>query len=135
MSVAENQLITQSANGKSNLPVAGSTRIFQGTLVFVSATGYADDDTNSGANAFAGIATEEADNSAGAAGDLNVELLTDGVIQLQGSGFTQADVGKKVYATDNYTLTKTASSNTYIGHIREFVSATVVGVNIEPGAA
>src|ERR1051326_1078866 len=84
--------------------VLASTHIYQGTLVFANSGGYADDDTATGTNDFLGIANEEVDNSSGSNGDKNVELITDGAITLVGSGFTQADVGKDAFATDNYTL-------------------------------
>lgn len=63
----ENQLIDQSVPGKNSHPALASTTIYQGTLVYtVLASGYATGDDAAGANYFAGVATEEVDNSAGA---------------------------------------------------------------------
>lgn len=131
MSVAANQLIERQEGCKTAIPVAASTHIYQGTLVFVAA-GYADDDTGSGANRFGGIAIEEKDNSSGSAGDLAVEVWNKGVFTLVGSGFAQTSVGKDVFASDNYTITLTASASTVrIGRIVEYISATKVRVLID----
>ena len=135
MSVAANQTISRQVKQRRKIPVAASTHIYQGTLVFVSATGYGDDDTASGVNRFAGIAVDEVDNSAGSAGDLLLEVWRDGVFALSGAGtFTQADEGKPVYATDNYTVTlnPAAAGAVRIGYVSEYVSATKLRVAIEP---
>jgi len=132
MAVTANQLIARAEGCKVGMPVAASTRIYQGTLVF-AAGGYADDDTASGANRFAGIAIEEKDNSSGSAGDLTVEVWKEGVFELTGSGFAQTSVAKDVYASDNYTLTLTPTASTVrVGTIVEYVSSTRVRVEINP---
>ena len=72
MAVTANQLIYRQEGCKGTAPVAASTSIYQGTLVFGNSSGYADDDTASGRNAFLGVSTEEKNNGSGSAGDLNV---------------------------------------------------------------
>lgn len=132
MSAAANQLIARQEGCRVAMLVAALTHLYQGTLAFVTAAGYADDDTATGANKFAGVVVGEVDNSAGAAGDLTVELHNEGIFPLVGSGFTQADVGKVCYASDNYTITTTyAPGCVRIGRVKEYVSATVVRVQIE----
>lgn len=134
MAVTANQLISRQDGCKASFPVAASTQIYQGTLVFLLSTGYADDDTAGGLNKFAGVAIGEQDNSSGSAGDLNVEVWRDGVFELTGSGFSQSSVGERAYATDNYTITSTLTeAGVDIGEIVEYVSSTVVRVKIEPG--
>jgi hypothetical protein len=56
MAVTANQLIKRQEGCKRSYPVAASTHIYQGTNVFINANGYADDDTATGVNGFAGIA-------------------------------------------------------------------------------
>lgn len=134
MAVTANQLINRQDGDKIGIPVAASTRIYQGTLVFTTpGAGYADDDTASGVNAFAGVAIEEKDNSSGSAGDLDIDVWKCGTFELVGSGFSQDDVGAQVYANDNYTIvtTRTAAS-VYVGVVEEFVSATKLMVRIDP---
>lgn len=134
MAVTANQLIYRADDCKAGIPVAASTTLYQGTMCFLSATGYLDDDTASGVNLFAGINIKYIDNSSGSAGDVSAEVWTDGVFKLTGSGFSQASVGQKVYATDNATLTldPATANSVYVGVIREYVSSTVVWVEIEP---
>ena len=130
MAVTANQLIVSEHPSRNNVPVAASTRIYQGTLVFSNSNGYAVGVIASGATQFLGIAKEDTDTSSGSNGDKNVELLTEGIFELVGSGFTQADVGKPVYASDNYTITVTNTNMTLIGRIVGFISATRLRVMI-----
>jgi hypothetical protein len=135
MAVTANQLITRQEGQKQRYLVAGSTHLYQGTLAYVTGDGYADDDTATGGNKFAGIVVGEKDNT-GAAGDLDCELWIDGVFELTGSSFSQADVGKDAYGSDNFTITTTyAAGAVRIGRVVEYVSATRLRVKIEPDAA
>lgn len=134
MAVTANQLMNRADGCKVGYPVAASTRLYQGTLTFENASGYADDDTASGVNKFAGVNINDTDNSSGSNGDLSADIWRDGEFLLTGSGFTQATVGKRIYATDNFTITSDAStaSCVYIGVCTGYVSATQVYVEIEP---
>lgn len=136
MAVTANQVIRQiEGDDVQEYPVAASTRIYQGTLVFGTATGYADDDTGSGVNSFLGVADEDVDNSAGAAGDKKVRVRIRGRFVLTGSSFAQTDVGRPIHGTDNYTVTVTRStSSVYVGVVREFRSTTLHVVEIIPRA-
>ena len=131
MAVTENQLIT--ARNPSNLvpiPVEASTQIYEGTIVYYdAATGYAVDDDNAGANAVAGIAKAESDNSGGSAGDTTVEVYQEGEFELEGTGFTQANVGDIMDGTDNYTIATTGGSA--VGRATEFISSTRLMVKLD----
>lgn len=132
MAVTANQIVKRRDGCRESIPVAASTTIYEGALVFVSATGYADDDTATGANRFAGIAVKQADNGSGSAGDIECEVYRDGVFLLSGSGFTQASVGLDAFATDNYTVTTAPSaSGVKIGKVVDYVSSSTVYVAIE----
>lgn len=133
MAVTANQLTKRQEGDRQSFPVAASTTIYEGTLAFVSATGYLDDDTGSGANRFAGVALAYVDNSSGSAGDKQGEVYTEGVFELVGTGFSQASVGQSIFATDNYTITTAPSgSGVYIGECVGYVSSTKVLVCIDP---
>ena len=122
--------------GLSNGPVKAATIIPHGRPVFTdSATGTVTNTSNAGANKFAGIAHERIDNSAGADGDRDAEYWIRDRFELDGSGFTQADVGKKVYAVDNDVVTLTSTGASLVGTITEFLSATIVEVDIDTQAA
>lgn len=134
MSVAANQLIKRQEGCRRSLPVEESTHIYQGTMVFINANGYADDDTATGVNGFAGIAIGEADNSGGADGAKNAEFWADGDFELVGAGtFSQADIGSPVYADDNFTISLSIGATSVpIGRVVGFVSTTKLIVRIKP---
>jgi predicted RecA/RadA family phage recombinase len=117
--------------GRLTRSKASSVNLYAGTLAFFDAsTGYIVADDNAGANAFAGVVYQQCDNSGGSAGDLEVELYTDGIFRLTGSSFTQATNGDLVYAIDNYTIQASSSSASKVGRVVNYVSATVVDVLI-----
>lgn len=132
MAVTANQLITRSDECRKSYPVAASTYIYEGTLCFINANGYLDDDTASGVNKFAGVAIRAVDNSSGSNGDLQCEVFTEGVFLLTGAGtYSQADVGKSVLATDNYTIVVADSATAVgIGVAVEYVSTTTLMVRL-----
>lgn len=132
MAVTANQVI-EKREGRRSYPVAASVHIYEGTLVFLTAAGYATDVTATGVNGFVGVAVGEQDNSSGSAGDLTVEVWAEGEFVLQGTGFAQADVGSKVYAEDNYTVgVSISTASVPIGMVTEYVSGTKIRVDIDP---
>lgn len=133
MAVTAGQLVErQGTADRRGGPVNASTTLYAGTMVFVTAGGYLDD--TAGGAQFFGIAVDTYDNSAGASGDIQGECWTSGAFLLTGSGFAQSDVGSLIYASDNYTVTTTSTSNSLIGRIKEFKSATQVWVELEANA-
>lgn len=132
MAVTANQLISRQDGCRGSLPVAASTRLYGGTLVFITAAGFADDDTASGLNGFAGVNLDDVDNSAGSAGDLVAEFSTEGDFVFPSSGLSQANVGDIAYASDNYTVSPTpGASSVPIGRIVGILSATKAVVKIK----
>lgn len=133
MAVTANQLIKKQEGDRRSYPVEESTRIYQGTLVYVNAAGYACDVTATGVNAFVGIAVAEADNTSGADGAIEVEVYTEGDFELVGTGFAQTDVGMPIYADDNYAcVLSLGSTSVRIGTIVRYVSSTKHIVAIKP---
>ncbi len=132
MAASANQLIVWSDDCRKAYPGYQSTHLYQGTLAFINSTGYLVGTTGSGVNKFAGILINEADNGSGSSGDINGECYTDGEVQLVGSGFSQATVGKAAFATDNFTVgvDGTASGAVRIGTVTEYISATLVMVRL-----
>jgi hypothetical protein len=132
MAVTANQVI-EKREGRRSYPVAASVHIYEGTLVFLTAAGYATDVTATGVNGFVGVAVGEQDNSSGSAGDLTVEVWAEGEFVLQGTGFAQADVGSKVYAEDNFTVgVSISTASVPIGMVTEYISSTKIRVDIDP---
>lgn len=136
MAVTAEQLMKiQGSMRRGYGPVAASTTLYGGTMVFKDAsTGYLTSDDNDGANAFFGIACQTYDNSGGVAGDIVADVYVECDIELTGSGFTQASNGVDIYATDNYTITTSEANASYIGRSVAYVSATklIVRLNTTP---
>lgn len=135
MAVTANQLTKRQEGCRVHHPVAASTTIYEGTIAFLTPSGYLDDDTGTAANRFGGITLAYVDNASGSAGDVKAEVYTDGVFELVGSGFSQATVGQPIYASDNYTISSAPSaSSVYVGMCVGYVSSTKVLVDIDPDA-
>lgn len=129
--VTANQITKMADAGGLRSGKAAAENLYAGTICFFNAsTGFITGDDNGGANAFAGIVRQQCDNSGGSAGDLTVEFYTSGVAYLTGSSFTQATNGDLVYAIDNYTIQASGTSASKVGRVVDFVSATVVGVEL-----
>ena len=135
MSTAANQVITRQEGDLVKGEVA-VVHLYQGTLGYKNASGYITDVTGDGLNKFTGVVTEEKNNSAGSAGDLQVELWNKGVFEFDGSGFTQADEEKTAYGIDNFTVAvDPGTSGVAIGTVKEFISATRLAIEIKPSQA
>ena len=95
-------------------PVAAATRIFAGSLVCLNASGYAVPGATSTTLKARGVAQEQVDNSAGAAGDLRIETRR-GVFPFANSTstdeITRADIGATAYIVDDQTVAKTSATN------------------------
>lgn len=116
-----------------SFPVVASDIIYKGALVKVNAAGYLAPCAAEAGAKFAGVAYEEVDNSAGAAGDVSCRAERTGVHLMNGTGFSQADVGSKVYASDDDTVSTVQGANEQeVGQIVEFISSTEVYVDIAP---
>lgn len=103
----------------NHLPVVASDIIYGGAAVGL-ASGLARPLT--AGDPFAGFAIEKADNSAGGASAINVEVRAKGVTVLEVTGVTAVtDIGAAVYASDDDTFTLTASTNSYIGRVVHYV--------------
>jgi hypothetical protein len=87
------------------IPVAAGERIFAGSLVCSDASGYAVPAADTAGLVFEGIATAQADNRNGAAGDLSVVVRRRGRHKLAYQGYlTQAAQSAKVYAVDDQSV-------------------------------
>lgn len=114
---------------EGQIPIAASTTLYGGTLVFINLSGYATGTYGAGF-LFAGVAKKDYANT-GSAGALSAEVYEGGKFLLSGTGFTQALVGRSAFATDNYTVSSSAGSGIRIGTFEQYVSSTQMWVNIE----
>ena len=114
----------------NGLPVIANDIIYDGAAVGENGSGYFRPLV--AADNFAGFADEQADNTGGSAGDINVKVKQRGVVKLSVTGVTAVtDEGSTVYATDDNTFTLTASGASSIGKIVRYVSGTTVMVAFE----
>jgi hypothetical protein len=107
--------------------VKAATTIFKGAIVGVDATGYAKPAAPADKR-IVGIAYEGSNNTIGANGATLVRVSRKGSVVLNATGITQANIGDKVYVTDDNTVTTTATGSIQVGVIDEVLSATTVRV-------
>lgn len=113
------------ANSDFSFPVAAATKIFAGSIVAINtATTYAIKGTVATTLKAVGMAIEQADNSAGANGDVRVKVRR-GLFQFANSAagdlITLADVGSDCYIVDDQTVAKTngAATRSVAGKVRD----------------
>lgn len=105
-------------------PVIASDIIYEGSAVGENGSGYAR--PLEAGDAFLGFAVSKADNSAGAAGAINVRVRKRGNVKLAVDSLAITDNDRvAVYASDDNTFTKTSTSNSKIGYVSRFVSSGV----------
>lgn len=115
-----------------SMPLA-AVKVFKGSLLANNASGYVTKAADTANFTLAGIAYEQVDNNAGAAGDKSVRVERKGVFELNFSGrATQATVGLPVYMVDDNTvaLAATTTNDVLVGRVVSFVSATKVRVEL-----
>lgn len=110
--------------------LAGAVHVFRGALVGLSPSGYARPLV--AGDAFAGIAYEEMDNSAGADGEHSARLYTVGDFGLALSGAAVADIGRPVFASADDTLTFTAAGQSFVGTVQDVPTDGQIILRIDP---
>jgi len=131
MALSADTNIIKELGSLTALPVAASTKIYQGAMVGVNpATGYARGYTSG--DFFAGHAEEQADNSASAvAGAINVNIQKGNYsLQATLSGVAVTDVGKEVFAVDDNTLTL-SKTGARVGRVLRYVGTNTCIVEFE----
>ncbi len=107
----------------NTLPVAAGVTIEKGAVVGINSSGYAKmiDGTN---DTLAGVAAEKVDNSGGVDGEVNVEVIHEGIAFVTiSSGITQANVGGAVYVEEGDTFnTATTADRVLFGYIHRYLT-------------
>jgi hypothetical protein len=116
-------------------PVAAATKIFAGTIVVLNAAGNAVPGLTALNLVVRGRARELADNSAGAAGDINVDSES-GVFRFgnsaAGDAITRAEIGDDCYIVDDQTVAKTDGGGTR-SKAGKIIDVDAVGVFVRLG--
>jgi hypothetical protein len=111
------------------LPVKAGVRVYKGALVGLTggfARGLVAGDS------FAGVAYEEVDNTAGANGERLVRVFTMGDFEHALASAARASNGAAVYASDDGTLTLTASGNSLVGRQVDVPASGRVVLRLRP---
>lgn len=98
-----------------DLPVAASTTIYSGTIVCLNQSGYAVPLTADPTLHVVGVAVVGADNSAGAAGAINVPVQRGAFVlnnSSSTSAITDADIGRVCYGADDNTVARITAIGT-----------------------
>jgi hypothetical protein len=113
-------------------PVAANLKIYAGSLVCVSADGYAVPAADTSGYRFAGVAMEQADNSDGSAGGKTVRVRRAGAFEFDAVSISQEMVGSAMYATDDHTFDDAAgpTNDVKVGNLVKYVSATKGWIDI-----
>lgn len=127
---AEQTIIARNPRNLIQLKAEAGEILYAGTMAFLDADGYAT--PTAGGNKFAGIMRKTVDNSGGADGDAEGEAYTDGVFTLPLTSVAQADLTPGLaYASDNYTVTTTATSNSFIGNIERVYGTNLAEIRLD----
>lgn len=114
----------------NDLPVIASDIIYEGAAVgIVKSTGHARPLTST--DNFAGFAVAKADNSAGAAAAIYVNVILRGEVQLTVTGVTITDLRQPVYATDDDTFVMSPVGGVFIGFVKRFVTTNTAIVEFD----
>lgn len=108
----------------NDIPCVAADIVYEGAAVGDNGSGYARPLADG--DPFMGFAARKCDNSAGAAGDLDVLVYQKGNIRLIVAGVDNVtDEGATVYATDDDTFSLTDSgTDTAIGKVRRVIDTT-----------
>jgi hypothetical protein len=106
--------------------VAAATVIYKGALVCLNATGYLVPAADSAGLIFLGVSETEVDNSEGANGDLEAQVCTRGIIDVDKANAAIGDLGSHAWISDDQTVTLTTTNEVYAGKIVGVVSSSVV---------
>lgn len=112
-------------------PVIAADIVYEGAAVGENGSGFARPLV--AGDPFLGFALRKADNSAGAAGGVTVEVRRRGEVELAVTGATAVTANDHplVYASDDDTFTLTASTNTIIGRVQRWVESGVCVVEFD----
>lgn len=129
--LANNKPVIKVKGELGSIPIIAADIVYEGAMVGDNAAGYGRPLV--AGDKFVGHAVEKVDNSSGSAGDENIKILTGRYRLKVALVGTITDVGQPVYASDDDTYTFVAPSNSYVGVVTRYVSATKMEVEFRPG--
>lgn len=128
--LAANKPRAYELGSRNHIPVIASDIIYEGAAVgVVDASGHARPLV--AGDRFGGFAEFKADNSAGTAAAINVQVVRAGEIALPVTGALITDLGQPVYASDDDTFSFNPVGGSFIGFVKRFVSSGNVIVEFD----
>jgi len=128
--LAANKPRAYELGSRNHIPVVATDIIYEGAAVgVVDASGHARPLV--AGDRFAGFAEAKADNSAGLAAAINVQVVRAGEISLPVTGALITDLGQPVYASDDDTFSFNPVGGSFVGFVKRFVSAGVAIVEFD----
>lgn len=103
-----------------------NNKIYAGSIVTVDAKGYAE--AGAEGESVLGVAMEDTPDDRA-----EIRIYAEGVFEFDGTGFTQADVGKLVVVADDHSVAladEDATSEQIVGKIINVISTTAVRVKL-----
>jgi hypothetical protein len=133
---ADRKVISKWTGRSLAIKVAASTLIYKGALVAVNTSGYAVAAAATAGYRVVGVAQRQVDNSAGAAGDLEVQVLT-GVFAFKNDAdaIAQADIGRPCFVQDDQTVQDENGGSPIVAGIVDSFDSSWVYVNVSPEAS
>jgi len=129
--LAANSPMVHVKGDNNSIPIIAADIVYEGAMVGDNGAGYGRPLT--AGDVFVGHSIDKVDNAAGAAGAKNIRLLTGRYRQVVALVGLITDVRQPVYASDDAVYTFEAASNSYVGVITRYVSATKMEVEFRPG--
>lgn len=115
---------------RNHFPVIASDILYEMAAIgLVPASGHAR--PLAAGDRFVGFAEFQADNSAGAAAAINVQVIESGKVELTVTGVTITDVGQPVYATDDDTFVLSPVGGVFIGYVHRYVTTNTAVVSFD----
>jgi len=129
---ADLELEMRGAGKIRSFDVTANDTIYKGSLVSIDTDGFALPSTDTAAYRFVGIAVEQADNTGGSDGDIEVKVYTEGCFKLTGVSLAQANVGTILYVNDDNSVEDGtgAAQDCAVGMLVKYISATSGWVEI-----
>jgi len=115
---------------RNEYPMIAADIIYEGAAVGIT-SGAGKARPLTAADRFGGFCEMRADNSAGAAGDINVRVRESGKVELTISGVVATDIGQPVYATDDDTFQMSPVGGVFVGFVHRWVSSGVAVVKFD----
>lgn len=112
-------------NEMFSFPAAAATQFYKGGLVAINASNVAVKMTATTGLKCVGVCQENVNNSAGAAGALQVPVRRGLHRFTNGESIVLSDIGAAAYANDDQTIYKTLTGRSQVGIIRDVDSAGV----------